>query len=99
MSSFSLTNSARADLKSIAVYTQKTWGSGQRKSYIKELDMTFQFLTENPLSGNPCDYITPGLRKHNHKSHTIFYEADERSISIVRILHKSMDVESNLQNP
>ena len=99
MSSFSLTNAARADLKSIAVYTQKTWGSSQRKSYINDLDMTFQFLSENPLSGTLCDYIAPGLRKHAHKSHTIFYEADKNSISIVRILHKSMDVESNLQNP
>ncbi|MES9991634.1 MAG: type II toxin-antitoxin system RelE/ParE family toxin [Candidatus Thiodiazotropha sp.] len=99
MSSFSLTNTARAGLKSIAVYTQKTWGSSQRKSYIKDLDMTFHFLSENPLSGILCDYITPGLRKHSHKSHTIFYELNKKSISIVRILHKSMDVESNLQNP
>ena len=99
MSSFSLTNAARADLKSIAVYTQKTWGASQRKSYIKDLDMTFNFLSENPLSGSPCDYITPGLRRHNHKSHTIFYEADKKSINIIRILHKSMDVESNLQDP
>lgn len=99
MSSFSLTNAARADLKSIAVYTQKTWGSNQRKGYIKDLDMTFHFLSENPLSGTPCDYIAPGLRKHTHKSHTIFYEANKKSISIVRILHESMDIESNLQNP
>lgn len=99
MSSFSLSNAAHADLKSIGIYTQKTWGSSQRKSYIKDLDMTFHFLSENPLSGAPCDYITPGLRKHNHKSHTIFYEADERTINIVRILHKTMDVEANLQNP
>lgn len=96
MSSFSLTNAARADLKSIAVYTQKTWGSSQRRSYIKDLDKTFQFLAGHPLSGTLCDYITEGLRKHNHKSHTIFYETDKKSISIVRILHKSMDVEANL---
>jgi plasmid stabilization system protein ParE len=38
MSSFSLTNAARADLKSIAVYTQKTWGLSQRRNYIKDLD-------------------------------------------------------------
>ncbi|MES9828408.1 MAG: type II toxin-antitoxin system RelE/ParE family toxin [Candidatus Thiodiazotropha sp.] len=99
MSSFFLTSAARADLKSIAIYTQKTWGSSQRRSYIKDMDMTFHFLSENPLSGTPCDYITSGLRKHNHKSHTIFYEVDEQSISIIRILHKSMDVEANLQNP
>ena len=99
MSSFSLSNAARADLKSIATYTQKTWGSSQRKSYIKDLDITFHFLSENPLSGTPCDYITPGLRKHNHKSHIIFYEVDEITVNIVRILHKSMDVEVNLQSP
>jgi toxin ParE1/3/4 len=99
MSSFSLSNAARADLKSIGTYTQKTWGSSQRKSYIKDLDIAFHFLSENPLSGTRCDYITPGLRKHNHKSHIIFYEVDDVTVNIVRILHKSMDVEANLQNP
>ena len=47
MSLFSVSRAARADLKNIAAYTQKTWGAEQRRTYIKDLDLTFLFLAEN----------------------------------------------------
>lgn len=99
MSSFDVSKAARADLKNIAAYTQKTWGASQRRKYLKDLDKTFHFLSDNPLSGNQCDYIIEGLRKHLHESHIIFYEVSKNSIFIVRIFHKSMDVESKFENP
>lgn len=88
-----------ADLKNIAAYTQKTWGAVQLRAYIKELDEQIHFLAENPLSGVSCNYIVDGLRKYHHKHHTIFYESVDQSISIVRVLHKSMDVELRLKSP
>lgn len=94
MNLFTLSKAARADLKQIATYTQKVWGSGKRRTYIKELDSAMLFLAENPISGTQCDYVASGLRKHRHESHTIFYEIQRDSIFIVRVLHKSMDVES-----
>lgn len=99
MSSFSVSRAARADLKNIAAYTQKTWGAEQRRTYIKELDTAFHFLAENPLSGVTCDYIEAGLRKHSHQHHIIFYEEKHGGIFIVRVLHKSMDVDSQLKKP
>lgn len=99
MTAFSVSRAARADLKNVAAYTQKVWGAEQRRIYLKGLDLAFHFLTENPLAGVPCDYIVDGLRKHHFESHTIFYEKVDDEISIVRILHKSMDVERNFQAP
>jgi toxin ParE1/3/4 len=99
MNSFFVSRAARADLKNIAAYTQKNWGAVQRKAYIKELDIQFHFLTENSLTGISCNYIVDGLRKYHHKHHTIFYENVDQSISIVRVLHKSMDVELQPKNP
>lgn len=98
MSSFFVSRAARADLKSIAVYTQNPWGAVQRRAYIKELDAEFLFLAENLLSGVSCNYIVGGLRKYHYKHYTIFYENLDQSISIVRVLHKSMDVELHLKN-
>lgn len=72
MSSFSVSKAARADLKTIAAYTQNTWGVDQRRIYLKDLDIAFHFLSENPLSGVACDYIAKGLRKHFHQRHIIF---------------------------
>lgn len=99
MSSYLISKATRTDLKNIGVYTQKTWGAKQRRIYIKELDMAFRFLADNPLSGTTCGYIVSGLRKHNYKSHTIFYENREGSVFIARVLHKSMDIESRLETP
>lgn len=99
MSSFDVSKAARADLKNIAAYTQKTWGASQRRKYLKGLDKTFHFLSDNPFSGNQCDYIIKGLRKHLYESHIIFYEISQSSVFIVRVLHKSMDVESKFENP
>ena len=97
MSTFSVTKAARADLKNIAAYTQRTWGAKQRRTYLKNFDETFHFLAESPFSGVACDYIVEGLRKHRLESHTIFYENLNNHIVIVRILHKSMDIERNFQ--
>jgi toxin ParE1/3/4 len=97
MSAFSVSRAARADLKNIAAYTQKVWGAEQRRTYLKGLDLAFHFLADNPLAGSPGDYIADGLRKHRFESHTIFYESVDGAVLIVRVLHKSMDVEHNLQ--
>jgi len=97
MTSFTVSRAARADLKNIAAYTQKTWGANQRRIYIKELDTAFHFLSDNPLSVTACDCINKGLRKHAHKHHVIFYEVNHNSIFIIRVLHKSMDADVQLQ--
>lgn len=95
MTAFSISRAARADLKNVAAYTQKVWGAEQRRTYLKGLDLAFHFLAENPLAGAPCDYIVEGLRRHRYENHAIFYEKVDNEIFIVRILHKSMDVERN----
>lgn len=95
MTTFSVSKAARADLKNIAAYTQKVWGAEQRRTYLKGLDLAFHLLAENPLTGTPCNYVVGGLRKHSFESHIIFYENSDDEIIIIRVLHKSMDVESN----
>jgi len=99
MTPFAVSKAARADLKNIAVYTQKVWGAEQRRTYLKGFDLAFYFLANNPLAGAPCDYIATNLRKHRFESHTIFYENINSEVLIVRVLHKSMDVELNFQEP
>lgn len=97
MRRFDLTRSAKADLKSIARFTQSQWGLRQRNTYLKEMDQVFRSLAENPLMGRPCDDIREGYRKLPHGSHVIYYRqptGDE--VLIVRILHGTMDAESNI---
>jgi len=97
MSSFTLTRKAKADLKSIAIHSEEKWGKEQRYIYIKQFDDTFRLLADTPEIGHKCDYIKPGYRKFPNSSHVIFFrQISETEIQIVRILHKRMDVKSNL---
>jgi len=90
---FKLTVSAKADLKDIALFTQRKWGKEQRNLYLKQFDESFWMLSENPVLGRRCDEIRDGYRKFPQGSHVIFYrQTDSQEILIIRILHKNMDV-------
>ncbi|WP_143873079.1 type II toxin-antitoxin system RelE/ParE family toxin [Catenovulum sediminis] len=93
MSKFELSGKAKNDLINIAKYTQLTWGISQRNDYLKQLDNTFRQLASEPMLGVSCDYIKEGYRKRPQGSHVIYYkEHKTNQILIVRILHKSMDI-------
>lgn len=99
MGTFTLTRKAKADLKSIAAYTQRKWGKEQRRIYAKQFDEVFHLLANTPDVGNKCDFIKVGYCKFPSASHIICYRSiciDE--IEIVRILHKRMDAQQRL-NP
>ena len=64
------------------------------------LDDAFHFLVATPLAGKACDHIKTGYRKFPQASHIFFYKAGAvRKIEIVRVLHKSMDVDLKFDNP
>jgi len=95
MSSFSLTNKAKNDLKIIAIFSEKRWDKAQRNIYLKQFDDTFHFIAKNPLAGKECNFINEGCRKFPQGSHIIFYkQVSKTEILIIRILHKQMDVNS-----
>ena len=95
MSKFLLSTKAKSDLIKIARYTQLTWGTVQRNDYLKILDSIFQFLADEPELGFNCDYIREGYNKYPQSSHVIYYKEHKvNQILIVRILHKSMDINS-----
>jgi toxin ParE1/3/4 len=96
MPSFRLTAKAKADLKSIARYTQDTWGREQRNKYLLELDSSLHTLARKPQRGRACDYIRKGYRKYHTGKHFIFYRQTNKGIEIIRILHESMDIENHL---
>tara|TARA_R110002167_G_scaffold361394_1_gene579672 strand:+ start:1583 stop:1876 length:294 start_codon:yes stop_codon:yes gene_type:complete len=93
MASFSLSGKAKLDLVKIAKYTQLTWGITQRNEYLKQLDSAFHQLAAEPKLAVSCDDIRAGYQKYVQGSHVIYFKQDKiHSIFIVRVLHKSMDV-------
>lgn len=98
MGAFSLTEAAKADLKSIAAYTQRRWGKEQRRIYAKQFDDAFRMLADTLEAGIACDVIKVGYRKFPIGSHVIFYRAlSDTDMEIVRILHKRMDLGRQLE--
>jgi toxin ParE1/3/4 len=98
MAMFRLTQLALADLRSIGRYTQRNWGREQRNRYLTKLDECFHLLAEKPLRGVSCDDLRSGYRKYPVGRHIVFYREAQAGIEIIRILHVSMDVESNLDD-
>ena len=97
MQLFQLSKEAKNDLRSIAVFTENRWGRTQRNLYIKQLDEAFSMLAQSPDLGISCDYIRAGYKKFPQGSHIIFYKySTSKNILVVRILHKSMDYDSQL---
>lgn len=98
MKPFVLTNQAKADLRAIALFTEQSWGKEQRNLYVKQFDDAFHLLATSHLAGKDCSYLRAGYRKFPQGSHIIFYKTGTASvIEIIRILHKSMDVDSRLE--
>ena len=97
MPSFTLTNTAKADLKEIGHYTQENLGREQRILYLNMLDACFHRLATNPLLGKDCGEIRDGYRKFNAGSHLIFYRQKSiETVEVVRVLHCRMDTEMQL---
>ena len=86
-----LSKRADTDLKKIYKYTYKTFGEKQADKYSESLEQCFMLLANTPTLGRRCDSIKPGLFRHEHQSHTIFYRIKSNHIFIVRLLHEDMD--------
>jgi toxin ParE1/3/4 len=93
MNQLRLTPKARADLDAIWEYTAKHWGVEQAEAYLLSLGETMKLLANQPGLGHHIDDIRDGYIKFPAASHIFLYRSQSDGIEIVRILHKSMDVE------
>lgn len=97
MNKFKISVSADKDLRNIAAYTLKKWGKSQRDTYILELFEAFNHLSQSPEIALRIDTIKQGYRKFPQGSHVIYFRASNtHNIEIIRILHKRMEVDTQL---
>jgi toxin ParE1/3/4 len=61
-----------SDMRAIGRYTQKQWGTTQRKEYLARLVRRFERLAEQPQAGSACDEIREGYRKSSPKAGTLY---------------------------
>lgn len=85
-----MTRQADQNLKLIYVDTAEHFGIRQAESYASGLIKTFDLLVDNPKMGRVADHIRPGIRRHEHAAHVIFYRQSGEGILIIGIIHRRM---------
>ncbi len=90
---YKLSDLASQDIDSIIDYTIQNFRYKAMIKYHKSLEQCFETLADNPLIGLPSDFIKEKYYRFNHQSHVVFYQILKSELLIVRVLHKSMDVE------
>lgn len=94
MTELRLSEEAEQDLVDIYIYTFENFGFKQAEDYTECLYKNLNTIQENPGIGRTAKEIFSNLRRYTYKSHIIFYGIEEDFISIVRIVHHSMDTEN-----
>ena len=82
--------SARASADLLGIYLQgiRLFGPLQADRYLDGLESCLALLAANPRMGRAAEGLGAGLRRHEHGSHVIFYEAAGSGAFIVAILHE-----------
>ncbi len=91
MRSYCLSLQAEIDLTGIVIYTAVSFGRRQAEIYKDDLKAVFGLLAENPHMGRRTESVRPGLRRHEHGSHIVFYMERDEHIEIVRVLPARID--------
>ena len=92
MPRYDFTRRALADLREIARYTRESWGRKQARLYREELELSIQKLALSPGLGRVRANVAPSVRSFPVARHVAFYIESEDGITVLRVLHPSMDV-------
>ena len=84
------------DLLDIFVYSCGKFGIVTAESYVRRLEAGIQQLTEHPKLGRWIEQTLTEMYALPVASHVIYYQVTDRTIDIIRILHKSMLPEKHL---
>ena len=88
---------ARDEFTALGEYSEAHWGAAQAHKYLGRMLDLIDRIADNPMLGRDAELPRPGLRKIRAGSHVIFYTASEDKVEIVRILHESRDIKSQLR--
>lgn len=88
---YKLSNKAAEDFGGIYEYTFLNFGEQQADSYVEDMEACLNTLSGSPMIGRECSEIGPGIRRHDHQKHALFYRIREKDIFVLRILHQQMN--------
>lgn len=83
---------AEADLRGIWMYSFETWGEAQADTCLNELDARMVGLATGRTASRAAEEVAPGLRRALVGSHVVFFREDAAAVTVIRVMHQSMDV-------
>jgi toxin ParE1/3/4 len=87
------TAQAVEDLREIGRYTRQQWGVAQARHYRRELQLRLEKLSLSARVGVAREELGPGVRSFPVASHVAYYLVSKGGITVLRLLHPSMEVE------
>lgn len=87
---------AEQDLVDIWLYSWNEWGQAQADAYLDDLEHTLWLLAEQPSLGRERTEFNPAVRIHYHAQHLLVYQPLMNGIRLIRVLHKSVDIDTQL---
>lgn len=87
---------AEQDLVDIWLHSLQEWGEQQADTYLDEMERIMLLLLEQPKIGRLREEFQPPVHVFYHAQHLIVYQIIPAGISIIRVLHKSMDVDRQI---
>ncbi len=95
---YDLTPAAKADIRSIWLYTVETWGEEQADRYLAALDARCREIAVGNAVSRAFSNIYPQVRVTRCEHHYIFFlfPEGERPL-VIAVLHEKMDLLTRLQ--
>ena len=84
------------DLENIFKYSDANFGRTRANKYIRDLNIAFNKLAKEPSLGFDCNDINQNLLAYKVISHLIFFKTSLNGITVIRVLHQSMDYEQHV---
>jgi toxin ParE1/3/4 len=91
-----ITVAAKLDIDNALLYTQRRWGSEQRRRYRTQLYQGMRSLLDHPERGRPREEFYAGCRSLVVEQHVVFYYLIDDAIVVDRVLHGSQDAADKL---
>lgn len=90
-----ISEAASADLQEIWFYSADQWGVAKADAYTDEIDALLEDLAEDRKAGRTVAERR-GYYRYPIGRHVIFYMFTDESITVMRVLHQSMDTDRHL---
>ena len=97
---FTLASPAKRDLVDIWTWIAISSGGARADSILERLRESCALLARNPRIGRERPEIREGVRSFAVSPHVIFYEANQRGVRVLRVVHGARHLARALgQNP